>query len=464
MHVDVIVNAANTSLDSSTGGLTKAVADAGGPSIQAECARIIGKRGRLLEGQAVATGAGNLPCKLIVHAVAPTWYGSGYGQSIALDDKRKEVLLLTDVVRNSLKIAEKMGHTSIAIPAIGAGGNRFPLDLCVKTILEAVDSYCRTNKPKSLMEIRIVDNADTTCQKFQNGLVEQYGYGSVVITNDERSTDDWQMAPSHSDGDMEEDRTTGAGAQSTKNPYVMKTAEGKSVTLIKGSIAKQKVDVIVNTTQPSLDLNTGAVSKAILKVAGQQLQQEVNIQKTEVSTNEGDILVTTATGSLKCKKVFHVLCCQWDSGGKAEKLLKSVMQGCFDKADKSGMQSIAFPAIGTGGLNFPKDVTAKIMYDEAKNYSAANPQSQLTDIKFVVYDQDHETITAFEDVITKLTGVQLRKRHHRRPPTKQHGASMTGSRKKGYSSSPLQSSQYSLTTSAVQQSSTAGIGKNYLLT
>ncbi|XP_070540783.1 protein mono-ADP-ribosyltransferase PARP14-like [Ptychodera flava] len=194
MHVDVIVNAANTSLDSSTGGLTKAVVDAGGPSIKAECAKIIKTRGgTLFEGQAVSTGPGNLPCKCIIHAVGPVWHGSGYGHwSGQYDDRRKEELLLIDAVRNSLTLAEQMGFTSIAIPAISAGGYGFPLDLCVKTIMMTVHHYCKSSQPKSLMEIRIVDNADATCQKFQDALVEQYGSGSVVITGDEKSTGQWQ--------------------------------------------------------------------------------------------------------------------------------------------------------------------------------------------------------------------------------------------------------------------------------
>ena len=61
------------------------------------------------------------------------------------------------------------------------------------------------------------------------------------------------------------------------------------------------------------------------------------------------------------------------------------------------MRSIAFPAIGTGTLGFPHDVTAKICFEECKEFDKKNPSTCLKDIHFVVYHQDQASIKAFKD-------------------------------------------------------------------
>ncbi len=62
------------------------------------------------------------------------------------------------------------------------------------------------------------------------------------------------------------------------------------------------------------------------------------------------------------------------------------------EANKNGLVSIAIPAIGTGNLGFPRDVTARVMYEAAAEFSKENASSSLTDIRFWVYDKDTPTI------------------------------------------------------------------------
>ncbi|XP_077991160.1 protein mono-ADP-ribosyltransferase PARP14-like isoform X2 [Glandiceps talaboti] len=435
MHVDAIVNSANQTLNHSTGGLTTAISDAGGRSIQKETAELIKKSGgRIFEGQAVYTGPGNLPCKMIIHAVAPRWnkkYGDHsevYGQP-----RSQEERLLADVVINSLKLAERMGHTSIAFPAIGSGAFGFPLDLCVKTIVDAIDRYCGNTRPQSIMEIRLVDNSVNTCNKFKDAMVQHFGEKKVTVTRGEDKgalppQEEWHTVSTssrrhrrgahHITSEEVGDPVGATGGVTLSSDHLeIITPEQKKIRLVKGSIAHQRANVIVNTTQTTLDLNTGGVSMALLKVAGQQLQQEVNLQKTRVSTNEGDIVITGG-GGLQCVKVYHVLCCKWDGGRKSEQLLRGIMRKCFDTADQGHVTSIVFPAVGTGGLGFPRNFTARVMYEEAMAFSRKNPRGSVSDIRFVVYDKDMPTIKAFEDEISKLSGTRMSstKRHKKMQP------------------------------------------------
>ncbi|HYH52206.1 MAG TPA: macro domain-containing protein, partial [Acidimicrobiia bacterium] len=74
--VDAIVNAANERL-APGGGVCGAIHAAGGPSIAAQCRRL----GHCPTGSAVATPAGKLPARFVIHAVGPVWHGGDRGEA-----------------------------------------------------------------------------------------------------------------------------------------------------------------------------------------------------------------------------------------------------------------------------------------------------------------------------------------------------------------------------------------------
>uniref|UniRef100_A0A8C6Y5K6 Macro domain-containing protein n=1 Tax=Naja naja TaxID=35670 RepID=A0A8C6Y5K6_NAJNA len=116
-QADVVVNASNETLKH-IGGLASALLKAAGPQLQDECDVLIQKCGDLKPGCAVITGAWNLPCKQVIHAVGPRWTSA---------NKENCIQLLKKAVKESLKLAEKFNHRSIAIPAISSGIFGFPI-------------------------------------------------------------------------------------------------------------------------------------------------------------------------------------------------------------------------------------------------------------------------------------------------------------------------------------------------
>jgi O-acetyl-ADP-ribose deacetylase (regulator of RNase III) len=131
-HVDVIVNAANSSLLGG-GGVDGAIHRKGGPEILAETRMLrASKYGRGLPvGQAVATTAGRLPARWVVHTVGPVHSD---------DEDRSE--LLRACYENSLRVADELGATSVAFPLISAGIYRWPVDDAVRqalTVLRAAE-------------------------------------------------------------------------------------------------------------------------------------------------------------------------------------------------------------------------------------------------------------------------------------------------------------------------------------
>ncbi|MFK7905379.1 MAG: O-acetyl-ADP-ribose deacetylase [Chitinophagales bacterium] len=129
MEVDVIVNAANTSLLGG-GGVDGAIHRAGGKEILEECIMVRNRQGGCKVGEAVITTAGRLKAKKVIHTVGPRW---NQGKS---DEENK----LRNCYLNSLKIAEEEGFESIAFPNISTGIYRFPKDKAAKIAIEVVSN------------------------------------------------------------------------------------------------------------------------------------------------------------------------------------------------------------------------------------------------------------------------------------------------------------------------------------
>lgn len=124
--VDAIVNAANEHL-APGGGVCGAIHAAGGPAIERECRRI----GHCPTGGAVATTAGDLPARFVIHAVGPVWHGGGRG----------EPELLASAYRSALDEAARVGARSIAFPAISTGIYGYPLAEATAVAVDAVRSW-----------------------------------------------------------------------------------------------------------------------------------------------------------------------------------------------------------------------------------------------------------------------------------------------------------------------------------
>ncbi|XP_067113157.1 protein mono-ADP-ribosyltransferase PARP14-like isoform X1 [Osmerus mordax] len=165
-RADAVVNAANEDLKH-IGGLALALLRASGPQLQKLSDDHISKYGQLSPGDAVVTDAGNLPCKHVIHAVGPRFTDS---------DRFTAVCRLKKAVTQSLSAAERMGCSSVAVPAVSSGIFGFPLDICSDTIAKAVREFCDTERNKgSLAEIHLVDNDAKRVTAMANAIQIVFG-------------------------------------------------------------------------------------------------------------------------------------------------------------------------------------------------------------------------------------------------------------------------------------------------
>jgi len=151
--VDAIVNAANSSLMGG-GGVDGAIHAAGGPEIKEHCRRIVADQGPLPQGQAVATTAGRLPVRYVIHTVGPSWAGG----------HRNEAEKLASCHRESIRVADDLQLSSIAFPAISTGIFGYPVELAAPIALssarEALDGA------KYVREVRFVLYDSGTRERF----------------------------------------------------------------------------------------------------------------------------------------------------------------------------------------------------------------------------------------------------------------------------------------------------------
>jgi O-acetyl-ADP-ribose deacetylase len=139
--VDAVVNAANSSLLGG-GGVDGAIHRAGGPEILAACREL--RAGPLADGlptgQAVATTAGRMPARWVIHTVGPVY---------AHEDDPAALLASCHV--ESLRVADELGAATVAFPAISCGVYGYPVEEAAPVAVAAV-----RNAATSVEEVRFV--------------------------------------------------------------------------------------------------------------------------------------------------------------------------------------------------------------------------------------------------------------------------------------------------------------------
>ena len=158
-HADAVVNAANSTLLGG-GGVDGAIHRRGGPEILAECRRL--RENDLPEGlpagQAVATTAGRLPARWVIHTVGPVW-----AKTIDKSDT------LASCYRESLKVAAGLGARTVAFPAISAGIYGWPMEDAARIAVETCHAMA-DEVGDTVDEVLFVPYGDTAEAAFRAAL------------------------------------------------------------------------------------------------------------------------------------------------------------------------------------------------------------------------------------------------------------------------------------------------------
>jgi O-acetyl-ADP-ribose deacetylase (regulator of RNase III) len=156
-EVDAIVNAANSRL-AGGGGVDGAIHRRGGPSIMEDTRR----RYPLgcPTGSAVASTAGELSARLVIHAVGPVWHGGLQGERD----------LLCGAIRSSLTVAVAHRCRSIALPALSTGAYGYPIDQAAEAMLETIQQFLQEHGQPA--DVRLVLFGDDATAAFSTALAQ----------------------------------------------------------------------------------------------------------------------------------------------------------------------------------------------------------------------------------------------------------------------------------------------------
>ena len=285
------------------------------------------------------------------------------------------------------------------MPSIGAGNLNYPNDVVAKVLIEETVSFFKKNQGKTslqLVHLVIFDQKIySEFQKVHKKLISSTMTDSVPssFTQSHRPIRSTPCASSAFLQQQTQHYLAQESAPYTDDSSVFSLPDGLRLELLQGDISSNDSDVIVNTTQEDLKLVGSGVSAALLKKGGQALQDACDeaLAKGQKAT-EGKIVATRATGSLKCKEVFHI------AFHKGKNLTKSI-QSCLELAEDKKFRSIAFPAIGTGFFNYPAASVAKAIADALKKFISSKP-AHIKVIQIVVYHPHvhKEFVTAFNSI------------------------------------------------------------------
>ena len=162
-EVDAIVNAANEHLQHG-GGVAWAIVKKGGSDIQHESNEWIRKHGPVSHAHPAWTSGGLLPAKYVIHTVGPIWENG----------KDNEEQKLGQAVTGSLRVADELKCTSIAMPAISTGIFGFPKDRAAGIIISTIESYFENNT-SGLQIVKMLLFDKPTIDVFINIWETKYG-------------------------------------------------------------------------------------------------------------------------------------------------------------------------------------------------------------------------------------------------------------------------------------------------
>ncbi len=151
LEVDAIANAANDRLWMGA-GVAGAIKRAGGEEIERQAVAL----GPIALGDAVATEAGRLPAKHVIHAAV-------MGQDLATNGE-----IVGAATRRSLEVADELGLKSLALPAFGTGVGGFPLEEAAEIMIAEVRSF----EPKSLERVLFAVFGAQAAAIFESALTD----------------------------------------------------------------------------------------------------------------------------------------------------------------------------------------------------------------------------------------------------------------------------------------------------
>ncbi|KAK3577209.1 hypothetical protein CHS0354_030480 [Potamilus streckersoni] len=378
---DIFVCSVPSSLDLSLGRAAKSLEKESGDSLQAECNSKYPNGIR--NGEIAVINPGNLNCKNVFFITLPRW-DSNNAQEI---DK---------ITNECLEKANQMRFISMATLALGTGYLEYPADTVATTMFNCIENFSSSTSHLCLQTIKIVVHSSSKeilkafkseARKRASNLETRSSSSSSLKTG---------VSKTYKEGNME-------------------------IKICLGKLANWKADVLVSSGSTDLQLSNGYLSSSLLEKAGSELQDECD-EKYPIGIQHGEVAVTNGY-NLQCNKVYHGSLPPWDET-QDKKELGIFVDECLRLADRYRVQSIAFPALGTGALKYPAKHSATTLHRCIKTFVKDNPTSSIKQIYIVIYNEGinwkrikQDFTDEFSSCVSSSQPVREHKVPKQRPPS-----------------------------------------------
>ncbi|XP_071793811.1 protein mono-ADP-ribosyltransferase PARP14-like isoform X2 [Asterias amurensis] len=376
--VDVIVNTAGSDMNLTSGKVSQAISQAAGPTLQQECDTLIAIQGNVASWLFVETGPGLLTCKKIYHCVC-----EGYKQ---LQSEQ----LLKKLVLELMVNASRNGMTSMAIPALGTGNLSYPPAVTARCMYEAAFEFSSQHPNGSLKDVRfVVYDKDTTTIKGFEAEIQRLdplspgaiggstggatGGAFVGATGNTNKKKKLKKKNSSSAGAVT-DRESYSEIKRDSSGFLQSNIGSVCLQVQQGDLVRETTHAIVNSVGKGLNLH-GPVSTAILKDGGELVKKQCD---SLAKKHPHETVYTTGAGRLLCKSIFHVVT------PETPEQMKAIVAKALQLAEKKGIPSLSFPALGTGRIG-QTESCADIMLKAIGEFACRKKPQHLHLIRLVVF-------------------------------------------------------------------------------
>ncbi|XP_046849873.1 protein mono-ADP-ribosyltransferase PARP14-like isoform X2 [Xenia sp. Carnegie-2017] len=342
-QADVLVNTTSESLQLNANPCSQSLSSAAGPELQKSC----NKYGSLKLNDMAITQGGNLHCDNVYHVVCVKW-NDGEGEKV-----------LRSIIKKCLSTCHSTGKLSIAFPAIGTGILGFPPDATAKIFFEETKSFERKVSTCNIKEVVfVIFHKDLkTIEAFQNELKQQEEWNESS-ESEVGEASGFQQRSSKNFNSSEDDKS---------NVGCIEVCDNKKVEIVKGDITKETTDVIAFVTNPRLKMDAG-VGKTLSKAGGKDIQLacEQKVKSGPISTST---TILTTSGQLNVKFVAHMVVSNTPSLNE----IGDCLNNCLALITKKKLESISFPAVGTGSLKCDAEEAALTILNTIVRFLQSSP-------------------------------------------------------------------------------------------
>ncbi len=170
----------------------------------------------------------------------------------------------------------------------------------------------------------------------------------------------------------------------------IKRIGGTSVTVVEGDVTRQQVEAVVNAANERLQHNDG-VATAVVRTGGRVIQEESDTWVREHGPISPGVAAVTTGGMLQASHVIHVVAPYYEKDTAPE--MRATVAAALEAAVAHGLETIAFPAIGTGLRRWPASTATTLIAAAAADWLEEHPDI-LTEVRLVGFSDEHAELFA----------------------------------------------------------------------